>query len=76
MKIFYKQSFSTTATIGEDYTSLDLKDSIQKTHKALDIAYAGFENAVDAELIDSYIYEIIALQKKYNYLVELHEKQP
>ena len=61
-------------TIGEEYTSLDLKDSIQKTRKALDIAYAGFDNAVDAELIDSYIYEIIALQKKYSYLVELVEK--
>ena len=58
MKIFYKQSFSTPVTIGEEYTSLDLKDSIQKTRKALDIAYAGFDNAVDTELIDSYIYEI------------------
>jgi hypothetical protein len=74
MKMFYKQSFSTPVTIGEEYTSLDLKDSIQKTRTALDIAYAGFDNAVDAELIDSYIYEIIALQKKYSYLVELVEK--
>ena len=78
MKIFYKQSFSTPVTIGEEYTSLDLKDSIQKTRKALDIAYAGFDNAVDTELIDSYIYEIIALQKRHAHLVSLAaaEKQP
>ena len=74
MKIFYKQNCSTPTTIGEEYTSLDLKDSILKTRKALDLAYAGFDNAVDAELIDSYIYEIIALQKKYSYLVDLVEK--
>ena len=71
MKTFYKQSFSTPVTIGEEYTSLDLKDSIQKTRIALDIAYAGFDNAVDAELIDSYIYEINALQLRYKYLISL-----
>lgn len=76
MKMFFKQGFSTSETIGEEYTSLDLKNSIQKTRLALDIAYAGFDNAVETELIDSYIYEIISLQKRYHYLVNLVEEEP
>lgn len=71
MKIFFKQGFSTSELLGEEYTSLNLKYSIEKTRLALDIAYAGFDNAVEAELIDSYIYEIISLQKRYHYLVTL-----
>lgn len=73
MKMFFKQEFSTPETIGEEYSSLDLKDSIRKTHMALDIAYAGFDDAVETDLIDSYIYEIISLQKRYKYLTDMVE---
>ena len=55
---------------------LNLRDSIQKTRRALDIAYAGFDNAVDVDLIDSYIYEINSLQKRYKHLTELAAMQP
>lgn len=71
MKIIFSQSFNTGAIIDEDLTSLNLQESIQKTRQALDIAYAGFNNAVEVDLIDSYIYEINALQKRYKHLVEL-----
>lgn len=71
MKIFFSQDFVTSDIIEEDLAPLNLKDSIEKTRQAIDIAYAGFDNAVDEELIDSYIYEIIALQKRYNHLIEL-----
>lgn len=71
MKIFFHQSNQCLEPITEDLTPLDLKDSIEKTRQALEIAYAGFDYAVDIDLIDSYIYEINSLQKKYEHLTEL-----
>ncbi len=71
MKMYFSQKADTIQTVEEDLTPVTLKESIEKTHRALDIAYAGFNNATDADLIDSYIYEINSLQKKYKYLTEL-----
>ncbi len=76
MKAFFNQSYEMTNTIEEELAPLDLRDSIQKTRQALDIAYAGFDNAVDVDLIDSYIYEIKSLQKRYKHLTELAAAQP
>ena len=76
MKILFHQNFATSASIEEEFTLLNLKDSIQKTHRALEIAYVGFDNAVENELIDSYIYEILALQKRYKYLTDLAASEP
>lgn len=73
MKIFYKQSMNSVIPVEEDLTTLNLKDSIEKTRQALEIAYAGFNNALETDLIDSYIYEITALQKRYNHLTALAE---
>ena len=55
----------------EDYTPVTLKDSIEKTRRALNDAYAGFDNAIDVDMIDSYIYEINSLQKRYKHLTDL-----
>ena len=54
MKMFFSQDFHTTGIIEEDIAPLDLKEAIQKTRQALEIAYTGFDNALDEELIDSY----------------------
>lgn len=75
MKIFFKQSVNTVVPVEEDLTTLNLKESIEKTRQALEIAYAGFNNAVEVDLIDSYIYEINALQKRYRHLTELAEAE-
>ncbi len=71
VKIFYHQHFETSEFVTEDLATLNLKESIEKTRQALEIAYSGFDNAVDIDLIDSYIYEINALQKRYEHLTEL-----
>lgn len=76
MKVFYNQSYDMSASIEAELTSLDLQDSIQKTRQALDVAYAGFDNALDVDLIDSYIYEITALQKRYKHLLDLAGNEP
>jgi len=71
MKMYFSQSPSTTCTCEEDFTPVNLQDSIKKTRQALAVAYAGFDNALDEDLIDSYIYEINSLQKRYKHLTEL-----
>ena len=76
MKIFFSQAAASPEIIEEDLSPLDLKESIRKTRQALDIAYAGFDNALENDLIDSYIYEINALQKRYQHLTELAASQP
>ena len=63
MKIFFSQADASPEIIEEDFSPIDLKESIRKTRQALEIAYAGFDNALESDLIDSYIYEINALQK-------------
>ena len=76
MKAFYNQTHVSSETMEEELTPLNLKESIEKTRQALEIAYTGFDNALDIDLIDSYIYEITALQKRYKHLVELAATMP
>ena len=76
MKIFFSQAAASAENIEEDLSPLDLKESIRKTRQALDIAYAGFDNALESDLIDSYIYEINALQKRYQHLTDLAATLP
>ena len=76
MKIFFSQAEASPEIIEEDLSPVDLRESIRKTRQALEIAYAGFDNALESDLIDSYIYEINALQKRYQHLTELASTQP
>lgn len=52
------------------YDEKHLLTEIEKTKWALDSAYSNFENVVDPDLIDCYIYELNAAQKRYKYLLE------
>ena len=76
MKIFFSQAEASPEVIEEDLSPVDLRESIRKPRQALEIAYAGFDNALESDLIDSYIYEINALQKRYQHLTELASTQP
>ena len=49
--------------------ALELEESLQETRLLLAQAYAGFNAASDGDLIESYIYEIQALQARYSYLL-------
>lgn len=75
MKIFYHQNLDNPIPVTEDLTPFCLKDSIEKTRQALEAAYAGFDNALETDLIDSYIYEINSLQKRYEHLTDLAASQ-
>ncbi|MBE5874483.1 MAG: DUF2508 family protein [Lachnospiraceae bacterium] len=76
MKILFRQTISNAQPVETEITPLNLKESIEKTRQALEIAYSGFDNALEEDMIDSYIFEINALQKRYKHLIELAEKQP
>lgn len=52
----------------------DLLRDIAVTKTALDAAYSNFENVVDPDLIDCYIHEVIAVQKRYKFLLK-HAKE-
>ena len=47
----------------------ELEQSLQETRVLIAQAYAGFNAAADSELVESYVYEIQALQARYSYLL-------
>lgn len=75
MKIFFKKTYETPKTLEEDFTMSTLREDLEKTRQALDIAYAGFDNAVNPDMVDCYIYEINAVLKRYKHLSELYALQ-
>ncbi|MEG1846843.1 MAG: YaaL family protein [Lachnospiraceae bacterium] len=54
----------------QDTEQNSLLDDIAKTKYALEIAYSGFDYVVEPDLIDSYIYQVNAILKRYRYLLE------
>ena len=46
-----------------------LEESLHNTRVLIAQAYAGFNAAADSELVESYVYEIQALQARYSYLL-------
>ena len=48
-----------------------LLEDLEKTKCELDTAYRGFDYVTEPDLIDSYIYDINAVLKRYKYLLEL-----
>lgn len=54
-----------------DKQYMDVIHDIALTKSALDAAYANFENVVNPDLIDCYIYEVNSVQKRYKFLLEL-----
>ncbi|MDL2301299.1 YaaL family protein [Lachnospiraceae bacterium OttesenSCG-928-D06] len=71
MKFFFHQKFDTPESVEEDFSIPTLQEDIVKTRQALEIAYAGFDNALDVNMIDCYIYEINSLLKRYKHLNNL-----
>ena len=46
-----------------------LQTQLSETKSALESAYSNFENVLDPDLIDCYIYELNAVQKRYKFLL-------
>ena len=48
----------------------DLQEEIERVKAQMDIAYSNFQNVVDPDLIDCYIFESNAAWKKYRFLLK------
>lgn len=46
-----------------------LRGEIEQVKQELETAYSNFEHVIDPDLIDCYIYEVNAVQKRYKYLL-------
>lgn len=75
MKTFYHQGYATTNDTDIHFSRPSLREDMEKTRIALEIAYAGFDNAVEPDMIDCYIYEINALLKRYKHLSTLSAEE-
>lgn len=75
MKIFFKQERSEDIPVEEEFDYPTLQENIEKTRYALEIAYAGFDNATDPDMIDCYIYEVNSLLKRYTYLLKVAQTE-
>ena len=47
----------------------ELLQSLAATRVQINQAYRGFDTAQDPELVESFVYEISALQTRYSYLL-------
>lgn len=71
MKMVFRQmpvKLTDTEEIPE--TKENLLEDLKKTRYALEVAYSGFDNVTDPDLIDSYIYQVNAILKRYKFLLE------
>ena len=71
MRMIFQQtpvSLSGTEEISE--TKEALLEDLKKTRYALEVAYSGFDNVTDPDLIDCYIYQVNAILKRYKFLLE------
>lgn len=53
-----------------NYEEKLLQSEIAQTKLALESAYSHFENVLDPDLIDYCIYELNAIQKRYEFLLK------
>ena len=53
----------------EEAETAALKDGLCRTRQLINQAYANFNGTHDPDLIESYVFEINALQARYSYLL-------
>lgn len=71
MKMYFSRSSRVNHTLSEKEIERNaLLSDLEKTKKALEIAYAGFDNVTEPDLIDCYIYEVNSVMKRYKFLLE------
>jgi len=78
MKYFFSHStYDTQAenTQQQKTQKQQLLEDLQKTRLELEIAYSGFDNVTDPNLIDCYIYKLNAVMKRYQYLTQKAAEQ-
>lgn len=59
-----------TGNYVQEVSREQLLTDLKLTKTALDDAYSNFENVVDPDLVDSCIYQVNAVQKRYHFLLK------
>lgn len=59
-----------TGNCVQEVSREQLLSDLKLTKTALDDAYSNFENVVDPDLVDSCIYQVNAVQKRYHFLLK------
>ncbi len=72
MKLFWKKSRKNLILRKKEQTIQNplLIREIEKVKLEMDTAYENFQNVMDPDLIDCYIYESNAAQKRYHFLLK------
>jgi len=65
-----KQAKEKRTITNEEIYLNTLLDDLRKTKEALEVAYMGFDNVTEPDLIDCYIFELNSVIIRYNYLLE------
>ncbi|MCH5254267.1 MAG: DUF2508 family protein [Lachnospiraceae bacterium] len=70
MKILFRQSPYQMDDDVLEIKKMSIREELLQVKHALEIAYSGFDNVTDPDLIDCYIYEVNSILKRYKYLLE------
>lgn len=70
MKILFRQSPYQMDDNVLEIKKMSIREELLQVKHALEIAYSGFDNVTDPDLIDCYIYEVNSILKRYKYLLE------
>lgn len=62
-------AFPRRARMPQNHEREQLMQTLAHTRVLINQAYSGFNNAKDHELVESFVYEINALQCRYSYLL-------
>ena len=69
MALPVRKSASRRGELSREEERRELMNSLSHTRTLINQAYGGFNTASDGDLIESYVFEINALQARYNYLL-------
>ena len=61
-------------TLPKDTTNQELFEEIERVKKQMENAHYNFQNAMDPDLIDCYIYELNSVQMRYKFLLATIKK--
>ncbi len=70
MKMHFSQSSYGRNRTLDSVERKNILDDLERTRLDLEMAYCGFDNVTDPDLIDCYIYEVNSVLKRYKYLLE------
>lgn len=66
-RLFARRSETLSPSLGEERRAL--LQTLEETKRELDLAYLGFNQSTDADLVEFYLFEVDALRARHSYLL-------